>query len=261
MPPARLGLYAATLAVIVLTARAALIGPPPLGWAIACLAGYVGLVLASVFWLRLQVFVDAVTRGPDGAQGVALTFDDGPHPTWTPRVLEILRQRGATATFFVIGQKAEAHPEVVRALVRAGHAVELHSHAHDRLFSLRSTGRVRADLERGRAAIEALTGSRPTLFRPPIGHTSPPIARAVEALDLTVVGWTVSGHDGLASAHPRDVVTRLRSGLRDGAILALHDAPERGDREPAAVRALPAVLDAIAAQGLDVVPLARWLGE
>jgi hypothetical protein len=97
------------------------------------------------------------------------------------------------------------------------------------------------------------------LFRPPIGHTNPIIARVADALDLTVVGWTIGGRDGIASARPRDVIARVRRDLRDGAIVLLHDSPERGDREPAALRALPAILDAIAAGGLEVVPLARWI--
>jgi peptidoglycan/xylan/chitin deacetylase (PgdA/CDA1 family) len=259
MPLARLGLYTATLALIVMTARALLAGPPAVGVAVLALVAYVALVLAGVFVVRLRVFADAVVRAPRGATGVALTFDDGPHPRWTARVLEILAGRNAKATFFVIGRKAEAHPEVLRAIVAGGHSVGLHSHGHDRLFALRGSRRVRADLEQGIAAIAKITGRRPLLFRPPIGHTNPVIVRAADALDLTVVGWTIAGRDGISSARAPDVVTRIRRDLRDGAIVLLHDSPERGDREPAAIAALPAILDAIAAQGLDAVPLASWM--
>jgi peptidoglycan/xylan/chitin deacetylase (PgdA/CDA1 family) len=104
-----------------------------------------------------------------------------------------------------------------------------------------------------------VSGRRPELFRPPIGHTNPIIARVVDALDLTVVGWTISGRDGVASARPGGVVARVQRDLRDGAIVLLHDSPERGDREPASVRALPSVLAAVAARGLRVVPLAGWV--
>jgi peptidoglycan/xylan/chitin deacetylase (PgdA/CDA1 family) len=259
MPPARVALYAATLAVLVLTFRALLGEPPPLEWALLAGLGYVGLVLAGVLVLRLRVFADAVVKGPRGARGVALTFDDGPHPRWTPRVLETLAARKATATFFLVGRKAEAHPEIVRAILDAGHAVGLHSYAHDRLFSLRSQRRVQEDLARGVATLERLTGRRPTLFRPPIGHTNPIVARVADALELTVVGWTVSGHDGIASATVDDVVARVRRDLRDRVIVALHDSPEHGDREPAAVKALPRILDALHAERLEVVPLSRWL--
>jgi peptidoglycan/xylan/chitin deacetylase (PgdA/CDA1 family) len=261
MPPARVAFWAATVGVIVMALRSALVEPPPLGWALLGGLGYVAFFLAAVLALRLRVFVDAVVRGPKGARGVALTFDDGPHPTWTPRILATLAEHGARATFFVVGRKAEEHPDVIRAILDAGHAVGMHSYAHDRLFSLRSERRVRDDLQQAMAVLERLTGASPTLFRPPIGHTNPIVARVVDELDLVVVGWSISGHDGVASARPAEVVARVRRDLRDGAIIALHDAPERGDREPAAVKALPAILDAIAAERLDVVPLAPWTEE
>jgi peptidoglycan/xylan/chitin deacetylase (PgdA/CDA1 family) len=258
MPPARLAVYAVSAGVALMTVRA-FVRPPPLGWAVAMLLGYLALVLGGVLNLRWQVFVDAIVRGPPGARGVVITFDDGPHPRWTPRVLEILGEWGATATFFVIARKAEQHPALIRAIVERGHAVGLHSYAHDRLFALRGERRVRDDLERGIAVLEEVLGRRPVLFRPPIGHTNPIVARVADALDLTVVGWTVGGRDGIASARPASVIARILSALRDGAIVLLHDSAERGDREPAAVRALPAVLAAIAARGLPIVPLADWV--
>lgn len=259
MPPARVALFAASAAVAVMTVHAIFVRAPPIGWALAALSGYVGLIIGGVTLLKWRVFVDAVVRGPPGARGVVLTFDDGPHPRWTMHILETLRKRGATATFFIVGRKAEEHPDVVRKILEQGHSVGLHSYAHDRLFALRSERRVREDLERGITAIERVTGRRPALFRPPIGHTNPIVARVVDALDLTVVGWTIGGRDGVAFARAHDVIARVKRDLRDGAIVLLHDAPERGDREPAAVRALPAILDTIAAEGLEVVPVARWV--
>jgi peptidoglycan/xylan/chitin deacetylase (PgdA/CDA1 family) len=259
MPPARAVLYGATGALIAMSAFAVAVRPPSLTWAAVALLGYAALLLAGVLVLRLCMFVDAVVRGPKGARGVALTFDDGPHPIWTPRVLKVLADHRAVATFFVAGHKVEAHPELVRAILDGGHAVALHSHAHDRFFALRSERRVREDLERGVAALERATGERPILFRPPIGHTNPAIARVVGDLGLVVVGWSVSGLDGLASARPAGVAARVRRGLRDGAIVLLHDAPERGDREPAALRALPEILDAAHAARFDIVPLSQFV--
>jgi peptidoglycan/xylan/chitin deacetylase (PgdA/CDA1 family) len=219
------------------------------------------MILTGVFALRLRVFVDAIVRGPRGARGVALTFDDGPDPEWTPRVLDALDAAGAKATFFVIGRKVEAHPDVARAIVERGHAIGLHSYAHDRLFALRGEERVRADLLRAMAVIEKIVGARPTLFRPPIGHTNPIIARVADKLDLTVVGWSVSGHDGVRGAKPARVAARVCGGVRDGAIVLLHDAAERGDHEPAGPRALPEILRAIDAANLSIVPLSTWTDD
>jgi len=135
----------------------------------------------------------------------------------------------------------------------------VHGFAHDRLFSLRGSKRVRDDLERAIRVLENITEQTPTLFRPPIGHTNPTIARIADQLDLTMIGWSVRARDGLASTKPADVVARITRGLEDGAIVLLHDAAERGDRKPACVAALPEILDQIAARNLRVVPLATWL--
>ena len=261
MPLARALLYAASLGLLVLTGRAVLIAPPSVAFAVTALLAYMGLVLAGVFQIRLRMFTDAVVRGPIDARGVALTFDDGPDPKTTPRVLRALEEANARATFFVIAKKAEEHPELVREILRRGHEVGLHSYAHDRLFALRSEARVRADLERGADVLEGLTGQRPLFFRPPIGHTNPIIARVADALDLVTVGWSVSARDGLASAVPRSIVNRVRRGLADGAIVLMHDASERGSHVPAGVIALPEVLKAAYEQQLPVVTLGSGLEE
>lgn len=260
MPPVRLALHSATGALIGLTFHAVVVRPPPLGWAAGALLGYAALVLGGVFVLPWRVYADAVVRGPRGARGVALTFDDGPHPRWTRAVLDALSARGMKATFFVVARKAEQYPDVVREIGERGHSVELHSYAHDRLFALRGPRRVREDLERAVATIERLTGRRPRLFRPPIGHSNPTIARVADDLELTIVAWSARGFDGLPGAAPERVAARVKKGLRPGAIVLMHDAPETGDSEPPGVRALPAVLDAITAHGLEVVPLHPWIG-
>ncbi len=259
MPPARALLYAATLGVLVFVARAFLVGPPPLLFVVAVCAAYSALFVAGVLFIRLRMFADAVVVGPSDANGVALTFDDGPHPVHTRRVLDLLDGAGVKATFFVIGKKAEASPDLVREIQERGHAVGLHSYAHDRLFSLRTPSAIKADLARGIAALEKILGRRPELFRPPIGHTTPAIARVAEELDLCIVGWSVSGIDGFAGAIPDLVEARVRAGLQHGAIVALHDAPERGEHEPAGVKALPRILEAIDALGLPIVALEGWV--
>lgn len=257
MPPARLLFYAMTAAALGVSLRA-VTGHPPRAVALAAFAAaYAVVFFSGIFVLRLRVFVDAMVRGPRGAKGVVLTFDDGPDPTTTPRALDALDAAGVKATFFVIGKKAEAHPEVVRAILDRGHAVALHSYAHDRLFALRGARRWRKDLRRGAEVLKSVTGARVRLFRPPIGHTVPHTPRVVRELGLRVVGWDVSARDGLPAA-PEDVARRVLAGARDGSIVLLHDAAERGTHEPAGVAALPAILEGLAKKGLAVVPLSEW---
>jgi peptidoglycan/xylan/chitin deacetylase (PgdA/CDA1 family) len=261
VPLARLLLYATTAMAFVLVARTLLLAPPPMPVSFGVLVLYIALVLVGVFSLRARMFTDAVLRGPKGARGVVLTFDDGPDPETTPQVLDVLDHEQVKATFFVIAKKAEKHPDLVREIKRRGHTIGLHSYAHDRLFALRTQRRVALDLARGIAVLEAITGDRPELFRPPIGHTNPAIARVADALDLTVIGWSLSARDGLAGVAPERVVARVRRHVKDGTIMLMHDAAEHGGRVPAGVRALADVLDAVKAARLDVVPLAGWLEE
>ncbi len=261
MPPARFVFYAATLGGILLAVHAVLHGPPPLPVSVVAAGGYLAILLSGVFVLRLRMFADAVVRGPKDAKGIVLTFDDGPDPVHTRKVLDILDAHDAKATFFLVGRKVERYPDVVKEILARGHDVGVHGFAHDRLFSLRGSRRVRRDLERAIRALEKVTKERPTLFRPPIGHTNPTIARVADQLDLTVVGWSVSGRDGIARAKPAAVAARIAHALDDGAIVLMHDAAERDDHVPAGVAALPEVLAVAKDKNLPVVRLRDWIAE
>ena len=110
MTPARGALYIATAGSLALMARSVILGPIPMWVAGVALAGYLGLILCGVFILRLGMFVDVLWRGPVAARGVALTFDDGPSPETTPKVLDALDEAGVKATFFVIGRQVRCIP-------------------------------------------------------------------------------------------------------------------------------------------------------
>ncbi|HZO17025.1 MAG TPA: polysaccharide deacetylase family protein [Polyangiaceae bacterium] len=261
MPVARLLLYAATAGGFALAVKAVAFEPPPL-W-VACLAlfAYVGLVTLGVVFSRFSMFADVITLGPQHARGVALTFDDGPDPRTTPKILDLLESAGASATFFIIGSKAEAHPDIVRDIHARGHAIGIHSYAHERLLSLKGPWHVRADLERAARLLANITGKRPLLFRPPIGHISPSMARVVRDMDLVVIGWSARAVDGWSGAKSDHVAERVIRKLRDGTFVLLHDAAERGDFIPASVQALPRILEAAREKNLPLVRVDRWLGE
>jgi len=259
VPPARVSLYVASVAAIALMVRSVVIRPLPMWIAGAAIAAYLALILCGVLFLPLGMFVDVVTRGPKEARGVALTFDDGPSPEHTPRILDLLDEAGVKATFFLIGRKVEAHPDIARAIARRGHAIGVHGFVHHRLFSLLSPEAVRLDIARAIDAIATATGETPTLFRPPIGHTSPRVASALTAFDLTVVGWSVRGLDGTSMARAERVAARIVPRLEDGAIVLLHDASERDDFEPGTIAALPRILDAIEERGLRSVTVEELL--
>jgi peptidoglycan/xylan/chitin deacetylase (PgdA/CDA1 family) len=248
-------LYVVSAAGLALLARSLLFGALPLWISILAFLAYLAIVVTGVVVPQLGMFADVLCRGPSGVAEIALTFDDGPHPEHTRKVLELLDAADVRATFFLLGSKVEACPSVARAIAERGHEIGVHGHEHDRWLSLRSPGRITKDLEKALTVIESVTGVRPSLFRPPVGHVSPRTETAASKLGLTLVGWSARGFDGLAGADAHQVAARIRRHLKPGAIVMLHDAAERGDREPAGVGALPAVLDAIHAQGLRVVPV------
>jgi peptidoglycan/xylan/chitin deacetylase (PgdA/CDA1 family) len=252
-------LYLASAAGLGLFARSVLREPVPLWLALGAFALYVGIAALGVLKPQLRMFADLVWRGPRDRAEVALTFDDGPQPEHTRRILGMLERAGVKATFFVIGEKVDRYPEVAAEIVRQGHGIALHGHTHDRFLALRATASIIEELQQAQQAIARATGEVPMLFRPPVGITSPRIDEAARKLGLTVVAWSVKGMDGVRSARPDRVAARIASKVRPGSIVLMHDALERHEAEPASVAALPRVLDAIKEKGLRVVRLEQML--
>ena len=140
---------------------------------------------------------------------VALTFDDGPNPDITPKVLDILDAYGAKATFFVIGSQAERYPDLLRNIVARGHALGQHSYTHSAWTNLQSVATCKADFKRCEEVVFALTGKRTQLFRPPMGLKNPNVFKAVNALDYRMVTWSCK--------------FKTNSLLRSGDIVLFHD--------------------------------------
>ncbi len=253
MPPARIAICLASVAIIVLIGCALCLGTPSLWVAVpACLA-YLGLFASGIVLPHLEMFGNVIWRGRSGRQRLALTFDDGPHPVTTRAVLATLAERGHKATFFVVGQKALEFPDVVREIHAAGHTLGVHGHRHAWLYALFLPGAMQRDIARAQAAVESAAGVRPSLFRPPIGRVSINVAVGARRAGVTTVAWSVRGLDGVSRTRPEDVVRRVSKKLDDGAIVLLHDAAEDGDFEPASLRSLPRLLDEIERRGLNTV--------
>jgi peptidoglycan/xylan/chitin deacetylase (PgdA/CDA1 family) len=261
MPPSRVVLWVASVACLSLAVRSVVVGPVPLP--IAVIAGllYFALIVGGVLLPHLGMFGDVIWQGVGGERAIALTFDDGPHPDSTPKILQLLAREGLTATFFVLGNKAEAYPEVVRDIVRAGHGVGVHGYHHYRLYSLLPPSAVEEDIRKAQDAVERASGVKPRLFRPPVGQVSPRTADGARRAGVDIVVWSVRGFDGLRNADPDRIAQRVERGLRPGAIVLLHDAAERDDHVPASLEALPKIIAAIRERKLAVVPLPVLIGE
>lgn len=199
-----------------------------------------------------------IVRRQQGVAGVALTFDDGPHPQGTPLVLEILREANAPATFFLAGEQVERRPALAAEIVAAGHRVELHCHRHR--SALRLSGRQFAeDAERGRLAIEEASGQAIADHRPPYGIYSGSGLRAVRRRGWRPVLWSQWGRDWRGRATGRSIARLATGSARDGDIVLLHDAdyysaPGSWART---VAALPIILEELGSRGLKIASLRR----
>jgi peptidoglycan/xylan/chitin deacetylase (PgdA/CDA1 family) len=155
--------------------------------------------------------------------GVALTFDDGPHPQGTMAVLQVLARAGARATFFVIGEQVRRRPGLVAEIAAAGHVVALHGYRH-RLQLRLTPGQLRDDIARGTAAIEDAIGRPPVWHRPPYGIYSAGGLRAVRSAGLRPLLWSRWGKDWRRFTTPGRIATRVLSGVVPGDVILLHDA-------------------------------------
>ena len=206
---------------------------------------------------RSSLYMPVWWQLPKGTDGIALTFDDGPHPERTPAVLDLLARHGQKATFFVIGENVRRHPELVRRIVDEGHAVGLHSDSHSWWFNCWPPAWLRRDLERCAASISEATGRpAPTLFRPPLGLKNPMVGFVTGRLGLRTVTWSCRALD-TGSANVDQVTQRLVNGLRSRAILGLHDGAEPEKPRPGTlcVDALARVLAVMQGRGVRSYPL------
>ena len=193
-------------------------------------------------------------RGPRGCGRVALTFDDGPDPVLTPKVLDILDARSVRATFFMIGREAERHPALVREAVQRGHLVGNHTYSHGDL--VRAARRLlHEEIDRGRTVLEDITGTLVAFLRPPRGNMD--VRGLVHAIrmGMTVALWSVDSRDWARNGPEsiRQAIRRAR--VRAGDVLLLHDD------YPETVAALPAILGDLTNSALRTGTIIHLLGK
>jgi peptidoglycan-N-acetylglucosamine deacetylase len=191
---------------------------------------------------------------------VHLTFDDGPDPLWTPRILQALRDSGCRATFFVVGPAARRSPHLIREMVRDGHGVELHCSRH--VLHTRSTrSGTLADTREALADLRAL-GVRPALWRTPWGVRAPWTAGLAEALGLRLVGWTADTHDWRGDSTD-EMFAAVAPLLRAGATVLMHDGLGPGARRRGCgqtVALVPRIVREARNLGLEPAPLGEPYG-
>lgn len=230
----------------------------PQWWAWVLAAFVVNHVILGLIgmWPKSRMLGPNMLRLPEAAARrgeIALTFDDGPDPEITLQVLDLLDRYQAKASFFCVGRRVTAHPDVVREIVRRGHSVENHSQRHSGFFGFFVLRGLREEIAAAQDAIAAVTGRPPAFFRSPMGIRNPFLDPVIARLGLIYITWTRRGFDTV-SRNPQAVLDRLTRGLAAGDVLLLHDR-RAGAAKPPVLEVLPALLQNIAAAGLKSVSL------
>ena len=231
-----------------------MMGPAAARLAAAGLAA-AGLAAHGTWHRNSFVFGPVVTHLPGDEPVVSITFDDGPNPQATPRILDVLRRANVRATFFVLGRHVERWPELVRRMAVEGHQLGNHGYFHRKLHR-RTPAYVRDDLTRGTEQIVRASGVRPKHFRAPHGFRNPWVTPIAASLGQRTVGWSLGVWD---SAKPgADVIARRSiDGMHAGSILLLHDGDgydPSGDRSQTA-EALPIIIDGLRGRGFRFTTL------
>ena len=186
----------------------------------------------------------------NGAHCVALTFDDGPDPVYTPRLLDLLREKDVKATFFVVGKRADQYPEIVRRACAEGHLVGNHTWSHYPLFCFLMPRRLRAEIERGSDSVRRSCGFSPRFFRSPVGLRHPLLAPYLQNAGLEYISWTIRTLDTF-TANSSVLARRILSRAAGGDIILLHDHLPRGT--DVMLQALPQVIDELRERGFEFV--------
>ncbi|MEO8443309.1 MAG: polysaccharide deacetylase family protein [Betaproteobacteria bacterium] len=234
-------------------------------WVLGALAANHVVISAAAFWPRGRWLGPNVTRLPAAAAAraeISLTFDDGPDPQVTPQVLDLLDRYAAKASFFCIGEKAAAFPEIIRAIVRRGHSVENHTYRHPLAFAFFGMAALRREIDMAQTVIARVTGRAPSFFRAPAGFRSPLLDPVLAGCGMRYVSWTRRGYDAVRR-DPSRVLHKLTRGLAAGDVLVLHDGARTltAAGAPVVLAVLPALLEELAARGLKSVALPAACGE
>lgn len=192
-------------------------------------------------------------RGNPARREIALTFDDGPHPDITPQLLEILRRENVPATFFVVGELAERHPDLILAEIADGHIVGNHTYDHVSLIKIPDPY-VATEIEACGEVLQHITGQVPRFFRPPGGEFDPDVTRIARTLGYTMVLWTDDPGD-YASPGSSVIERRTLADVNNGGILLLHDGISQ------TIQILPDLIHTLKGRGFRFITVAQMAAE
>ena len=198
-------------------------------------------------------------HGDAAEKKIALTFDDGPNEPYTSQILQILKDNHVQATFFMVGKNVETFPEAARAVAAAGHAIGNHTYDHRDLLK-KTTAQIETEVVKSEKAIEAATGQRTTLFRPPYGDRNAQTVEEISQLGYVTVEWSVSAEDWRRPGSPK-IVSNVMEHIHSGDIILLHDGDKwrHGSDRSQTVAALPEIITQLRQAGYQFVTIPELL--
>ena len=218
-------------------------------WSLLVLFAIYAVILGwGVFDIGSQFFMKTYWKGEPGK--VAFTFDDGPDPSVTPEVLNVLKDERVKATFFTIGRKVVNHSELIKRIDNEGHILGNHTFNHAYVFNYIAA---RKQVTEGRNAIEKVIGKRTIYFRPPFGVMTPEIAKAVKNENCVVIGWDLRSQDGRVRTKEA-TINRVKKHLSKSTLLLFHDT------NPTTPEALREIIHLCRKNGTEIVPLPELIG-
>lgn len=166
---------------------------------------------------------------------IALTFDDGPHPVYTPQILDILKENGIKATFFIIGENAEKYPEIVERIIDEGHEVGNHTYSHPHLQKI-GDEELMKELKKTEALLKEAFGYEPALFRPPEGYCCAAVKNSAKAMGYELTLWDIDTTDW-AHNQSQNIIKTVLATVKDGSIILCHDYVTKPSPTPDAIKA------------------------
>jgi peptidoglycan/xylan/chitin deacetylase (PgdA/CDA1 family) len=220
-----------------------------------------GLVIAVSAWLTILIlgslnitwnfYLFSYGHGDPEIPTVAITFDDGPHPEHTFKVLDVLDKYQVKAAFFCIGKRVRENPEILKQITERGHITGNHSYNHSPWFDFYSAKKIVNEIRKTDEVMEGITGNKPLFFRPPFGVTNPQLLKALNTTGHLSVSWRLRSFDTVKS--PESVIRKITRKVKGGDIVLLHD------RLPASARVVEEFLMHCMKSGIRIVPLDELL--
>lgn len=227
---------------------------PPL--AAFLLAGFVILCLISPFFPGSSFFFPVISRGSPLKPAVSLTFDDGPNPQSTPPLLDLLNRYHVPATFFVTGEQAKQHPQLIHKILSSGHSIGNHSHTHDDYIMFRDSTRILWEIEMAQQVLQEL-GINVKVFRPPVGILTSRYTDALFQSGLKVITFSRRARD-MGNRRIRQMAGKILKHVQAGDIILLHDiAPQKETDMARWLEEIESILIGTQQQGIHIVPLAQ----